>query len=255
MVDVLALLIEEHTDLKVEKKTWLDSNVIWNSVKNGDIDIYIEYTGTGLVNILKQKPVTDPQLAYDTVKKEFQAKYNIIWLKPFGFNNTYAMAMMRTEAEKRKINTISDLAQQSNQFVLGTEQPFVIRDDALPAMNKLYGTNFKSVKTMDAGLKYNALINGEVDVIDVFSTDGRIPTHDLKILEDDKNLFPPYYAAPLIREEVLQAHPELEGVLNKLADRLTDQEMQKLNQQVELGRQESKVVARKWLQEEGLISK
>lgn len=254
MADMMTLLIEHHTDLKVKKKTWLNSNVTWNSMKNGEIDVYVEYTGTGLVNILKQKPTTDPQQAYDIVKKEFKEKYNITWLKPIGFNNTYAMAMQKSEAEKRNISTISDLAEQSESLVLGSEQDFIIREDTLPAMNKLYGTKFKSVKSMDIGLKYKALTNGDVDVIDAFSTDGRIPAHDLVLLEDDKNLFPPYYAVPIIRDPVLKDHPELEKVLNQLADKITDDEMQKLNQKVDLERKKSLDVAKEWLEQHGLLS-
>lgn len=255
MADMLTLLIQQDTKLKVKKKTWINSNVIWNSMKSNDIDIYVEYTGTGLVNILKKSPVSEPDQAYDTVKKEFKEKYHITWLKQIGFNNTYAMAMRKDEAKKLNITSISDLAELSKNLVLGTEQDFIIREDALKAMNKLYGTNFKNIKSMDIGLKYKALTNGDVDVIDAFSTDGRIPANNLILLEDNKHLFPPYYAAPIIRDDVLKAHPELEKVINKLAGTLTDEEMQKLNQQVEIQHKKSIDVAKKWLEEHGLLSK
>jgi osmoprotectant transport system substrate-binding protein len=255
MADMITLLIEQDTDLKVKKKTWLNSNVIWNSMKNGNIDIYVEYTGTGLVNILKQKAVSDPQQAYDLVKNEFKGKYDVTWLQPIGFNNTYAMAMRRSEAKKLNIASISDLAKQSPNLILGSEQDFMIREDTLPAMNKLYGTKFKSVKSMEIGLKYKALANGNVDVIDAFSTDGKIPANDLVLLEDDKHLFPPYYAVPIIRNEVLKKHPELEKAINQLANKITDEEMQKLNKQVDIEHKKSLDVAKKWLQDQGLLTR
>ena len=254
MADMMKLLIEHDTKLHVKMKTWLDSNVTWNALKSGDIDVYVEYTGTGLVNILKDKPMSDPNAVYNKVKQQFEQKYNITWLKPIGFNNTYAMAMRGSEAQKLGITTISDLAKQSSNLILGTEQDFVVRADTLPAMNKLYGTHFKAVKTMEIGLKYKALLNGSVDVIDAFSTDGKIPANHLVLLKDDKHLFPPYYAVPIIRDSVLQAHPELKGVLNKLAGKIDDTEMQKLNEAVDINHQKAMDVARQWLTQQGLLS-
>jgi osmoprotectant transport system substrate-binding protein len=254
MADMLKLLIEHDTKLHVQLKTWLDSNVTWNSFKDNKIDVYVEYTGTGLVNILKEPAMTDPQKVYDEVKKQFEDKYHVTWLEPIGFNNTYAMAMREDEAKKYGISTISDLAAKSDQLVLGTEQEFLTREDTLKAMNKLYNTHFKDIKTMDIGLKYKALVDGQVDVIDAFSTDGKIPANHLVILKDDKHLFPPYYAVPIIHDSVLKAHPELKDVLNKLAGKIDDAEMQKLNEAVDVQHKKAMDVAREWLQAHGLLS-
>jgi len=254
MADMMELLIEHDTNLHVKMKTWLDSNVVWNAMKSGDIDVYVEYTGTGLVNILKDKPETNPQQVYNTVKKQFEQKYHVTWLKPIGFNNTYAMAMRQSEAKQMGITTISQMAAKSNQLVLGTEQDFISRADTLSAMNKLYGTHFKAIKSMEIGLKYQALVNKKVDVIDVFSTDGKIPYNHLVILKDDKHLFPPYYAAPIIRDSVLKAHPELKTVLNKLAGKIDDSEMQKLNEEVDIQHKQAMDVAKQWLTQNGLLS-
>ncbi|GMA64705.1 glycine/betaine ABC transporter substrate-binding protein [Alicyclobacillus fastidiosus] len=253
MADMMADLIQKDTNLKVVKKRWLDSNVLWNAEKNGDVDIYVEYTGTGLVNILKDPVTTDPNKAYQTVKQQFEQKYHITWLNPIGFNNTYAMAMTQSEAKKLGVTTISQMAAKSKSLVLGTEQDFITRSDGLPAMNKLYGTQFKSVKSMEIGLKYKALVSGDVDVIDAFSTDGNIPANHLVLLKDDKHVFPPYYACPIIRDSVLKAHPELKTVLNKLSGKITDEEMQKLNEQVDLEHKSADVVAKTWLQQNGLL--
>lgn len=253
MAYMMADLIQHDTKLHVKMKTWLDSNVVWNAEKSGNIDVYVEYTGTGLVNILKEKPQSNSQAVYAEVKKQFESKYHITWLQPIGFNNTYAMAMRASEAERLGISTISQMAAQSGNLVLGTEQDFIVRADTLPAMNKLYGTHFKSVKSMEIGLKYQALVDKKVDVIDAFSTDGNIPANHLVLLKDDKHLFPPYYAVPIIRDSVLKAHPELQTVLDKLAGKIDDNEMQKLNEEVDLQHKKAADVAAQWLKDNGLI--
>jgi osmoprotectant transport system substrate-binding protein len=253
MAQILAQLIEHDTKLHVQLKTWLDSNVVWNAMKSGNVDVYVEYTGTGLVNILKQPPMTDPDAVYRKVRDEFEKQYHITWLDPIGFNNTYAMAMTQDEANRLGIHTISDLAAKSNQLVLGTEQPFLVREDTLKALERVYGVHFKQIQTMDIGLKYQALSSHKVDVIDAFSTDGRIPQLHLTLLKDDKHVFPPYYACPVIRDSVLKAHPELKNVLDKLAGKINDEEMQKLNMEVDIGHKKPADVAHEWLQQHGLI--
>ncbi len=254
MADMLELLIK-HDDpkLNVKMDTWLDSNVVWNAMKNKNIDLYVEYTGTGLVNILNDKPMTNPNAVYNKVKQEFQSKYHITWLKPLGFNDTYAMAMRASEAKRLGITNISQLAAQSGNLVLGCEVDFQTRADTLPAMNKLYHTHFKNVSVMAIGLKYKALIDKKVDVIDAFSTDGQIPAYKLVILKDNKHLFPPYYAVPIIQDSTLKAHPELKGIINKLAGKINDSEMQKLNMEVDLGNQKAMNVAKNWLTKHGLL--
>lgn len=254
MSNVLKLLIQ-HDDpkLTVKMKDNLDSNVAWNAMKNKNVDMYVEYTGTGLVNILKDKVTTDPNKAYTEVKKQFQSKYQITWLKPIGFNDTYAMVMRQSEAKKLGITNISQLAKKSGNLVLGTEQDFITRHDALPAMKKLYDTHFKSVKAMAIGLKYKALVDKKVDVIDGFSTDPQIPQFHLVVLKDNKHLFPPYYAVPIIQDSTLKKHPELKGILNKLAGKISDSEMQKLNEQVNGQKKSPKEVAQTWLKSQGLI--
>lgn len=253
MSNILQQLIEHDTKLKVEMKDNLDSNVTWNAMKDKDVDVYVEYTGTGLVNILKDPVTTDPQKAYDKVKQQFESKYHITWLKPIGFNDTYAMVMQQSEANQLGITNVSQLGKKSANLVLGTEQDFITRSDGLPAMNKLYGTDFKSVKSMEIGLKYEALIDNKVDVIDGFSTDPQIPEYHLVVLKDDKHLFPPYYAVPIIQDSTLKAHPELRGVLNKLAGTISDSQMQQLNDKVDVLHMTPADVAKQWLQSKGLI--
>ncbi|MCL6593172.1 MAG: glycine/betaine ABC transporter substrate-binding protein [Alicyclobacillus sp.] len=251
---MLAELIEAETGRPVDRRLNLGGTLVcFNALERGGLDVYVEYTGTGLVNILKQPPMRDPNAVYQKVKNEFEQKYHITWLDPIGFNNTYAMAMTQAQAQRLGIHTLSDLAQHANQLVLGTEQDFVVREDTLQALERVYNMHFKQVQTMDIGLKYQALSNGKVDVIDAFSTDGRIPQLHLTLLQDDKHVFPPYYACPIVRDSVLQAHPELRGVLEKLAGKINDAQMQKLNMEVDIEHKQAAQVAHDWLQQQGLM--
>lgn len=253
MADMMKLLIEHDTNLHVKMFTWMDSNVTWTAMQDGKIDAYVEYTGTGLVNVLKHAPNPDPDAVYNTVKREFEQKYHVTWLNPIGFNNTYAMVMAKPEATKLGVQTISQLATKSDTMTLGSEQEFVTREDTLKALQRVYHMKFQDVKTMDIGLKYVAVANGQVGVIDGYSTDGNIPHLNLTILKDDKHVFPPYYACPIIRDSVLQAHPELRTVLNKLAGKIDDAEMQRLNEQVNIEHKPAMQVAQQWLQANHLI--
>jgi osmoprotectant transport system permease protein len=251
--NMLADLIESKTDIKVERKLNLGgSQVTFSALNKGDIDLYVEYTGTGLVNILKQPANNDPNQVYDYVKKEFQKKYGIALLKPIGFNNTYALAVRQDTAKEYNLNTISDLAKVSNQLVMGPTIEFPNRQDGLIGLSKTYPMDFKDVKAVDGGLSYTALNNHKSDVIDAFSTDGLIQAFHLKVLKDDKNFFPPYYAVPIIKEETLKKHPELKKVINRLAGKLTDEKMRELNYKVDSLKQSPAKVAKEFLEKEGL---
>jgi osmoprotectant transport system permease protein len=251
---MMADLVESKTDIEVERKMNLGgSQVAFSAIKNGDVDIYVEYTGTGLVNILNQSPQSDPNQVYDYVKKEFKNKYGIDMLKPLGFNNTYALAVRQETAQQYQLNTISDLAKVSENMIMGPTIEFPNREDGLIGLAKTYNLNFKDVKAVDGGLRYTALDNHKSDVIDAFSTDGLIEEFGLKVLEDDKNFFPPYYAVPIVKEETLKEYPELEEALNSLAGKLTDDKMRKLNYKVDSEKESPQKVAKDFLEEEGLL--
>jgi osmoprotectant transport system permease protein len=252
--NMLADLIESKTDIEVERKMNLGgSQVAFSAIKNGDVDMYVEYTGTGLVNILNQSPQSDPDKVYDYVKKEFKEKFSIDMLKPLGFNNTYALAVRQDSAKQYNLNTISDLAKVSEGMIMGPTIEFPNREDGLIGLSKAYNLKFKDVKAIDGGLRYTALDNHKSDVIDAFSTDGLIEEFGLKVLEDDKNFFPPYYAVPIVKEETLKEHPEVKEVLNSLAGKLTDDTMRKLNYKVDTLKESPAKVAKEFLKEEGLI--
>ncbi|WP_419886924.1 glycine betaine ABC transporter substrate-binding protein [Neobacillus niacini] len=251
---MMADLVEGKTDIEVERKMNLGgSQVAFSAIKNGDVDMYVEYTGTGLVNILNQSPQSDPDQVYDYVKKEFKNKYGIDMLKPLGFNNTYALAVRQDTAQQYNLNTISDLAKVSETMIMGPTIEFPNREDGLIGLSKTYNLNFKEVKAVDGGLRYTALDNHKSDVIDAFSTDGLIEEFGLKVLEDDKNFFPPYYAVPIVKEETLKEYPELKEALNSLAGKLTDDKMRALNYKVDSLKQSPRKVATDFLKEEGLL--
>lgn len=256
--DVLVYLmqdvIEAKTKLKVQTKPFLGGTlVVAKALDHGDIDLYAEYTGTALVTILNEKSMTDPQKVYDTVKEAYANQKNLTWLKPFGFNNTYTLAMRSADAQRLGIESISDLAKQAPNLVLGSTQEFLEREDGYKGVQKLYGLNFKETKGMDPGLTYAAVKDGKTDVNDAFSTDGRISAFNLKVLKDDKHFFPPYYAAPVIRTDTLKKHPEIADALNTLAGKLDDKTMSELNAKVDLEKKDAKNVAKEWLKSQGLI--
>lgn len=254
MVFVLGNLIKEKTDLNVEYESFLGgSSLAFEGILQGSYDVYVEYTGTGLMNYLKEDAINDPDEAYDYVKKVFQDKYDLVWLDPIGFNNTYTLSVRQEFADKYNLEKMSDLERVADTMTLGTEPEFQERKDGYPGFQELYGFSFGDAKTMDTGIMYSAIKSGDVDVIDAFGTDGRIPAFNLKVLEDDKQLFPPYYAAPLIRQDVLDKHPELEDVLNMLSGLIDDEKMQAMNARVDIDKEQYETVAIDFLKEEGLI--
>jgi glycine betaine/choline ABC-type transport system substrate-binding protein len=253
LVYLMKEVVEAKTDVTVETKPYLGgTNVIATALESGDIDVYAEYTGTALMSVLKQERMTDSQAVYDTVKKMYEEK-NLVWLQPFGFNNTYALAMRKTQADELGIKTYSDLAKSAPDLILAGTQEFLEREDGYKGLKDVYAMNFKSAKGMDPGLTYAAVRDKQIDVNSAFATDGRIPAFDLVVLEDDKNFFPPYYAAPIIRKDTLEKYPKVADALNALSGKLDDEKMAQLNAQVDLEKKDAKEVAREWLKSEGLI--
>lgn len=251
--ELLSILIEENLGVKTETKINLGTSVLFEAMAADEIDVYIEYTGTGLMAILGRDLVTDPDEVYNIVAKEYEEQYGIKWLKPWGFNNTYAMVMRRDLAEELNISTISDLAKIGDQLVLGSTHEFAERADGAPGLQEHYGFQFKDIVNMDPALMYQAVAEGEVDVISGFATEGRIPAFDLVALEDDQHFFPPYHAAPIVRAEILEAYPELEDILNQLAGFFTDESMAALNAEIDVKGRDPDEVAREFLAENGFI--
>ena len=254
LVEILKQTIEGNSDIKVVPKAFLGgTSVVAAALDKGDLDIYVEYTGTALLHILKEPLETNPDKAYQIVKDGYKTKKNILWLRPLGFNNTYAITLRASQADELNIKTITDLVPHGSNFSFASDAEFAERPDGLQGMEKAYNIKFAKASSMDAGLMYGAIQDKKIDVIAAFATDGRIPAFKLRVLKDDKNFFPPYQAVPIIRMDTLAKYPQLEDILNKLSGKLTDQEMASLNAQVDLDKKSPKEVAEKWLKSQGII--
>jgi len=251
--DMVSSLIENKTNYKVERKLNLGgTNVVFSAMQSKTVDLYVEYTGTGLVNILKKPTMTDATKVYNIVKKDFATNYNIEMLKPLGFNNTYVIAVKKDFAAKYKLNSISDLVKIGPTINAGVTMEFTSRPDGFPGLQKAYGLKLKSVKGIDSGLRYTSLEKGETQLLDAFSTDGLLKKFDLKLLKDNKNFFPPYYAVPVVRADTLKKYPKLKGVLQLLEGKITDEDMRNMNYKVDNGAQ-SRTVAEDFLRSKNLI--
>jgi osmoprotectant transport system permease protein len=252
--EILAQLIEARTALSVERVFNLGGTMICHgALVGGAIDLYAEYTGTGLTTILKHPLITDPNKALQRVKSIYSERFGVTWLEPFGFNNTYALAVRGRESKKSNWNSISDLKRDAPKLIAGFTAEFAERPDGYPGLQKTYGLGFRAVKDLDPAIMYQAISQGAVDVICAFATDGRIASLGLKTLEDDLRFFPPYYAAPVINDEVMLAHPELIDVLSLLGDRIDDATMRRLNGEVDTGRRSPREVAESFLKAKNLL--
>ena len=247
--------ILENAGFKVERKLNLGGTpVAQKALESKEIDLYPEYTGTGLLTVLKQPANSDPQQVYKTVHDQYLEKYQLIWLDPAPMNNTQALAMTQEGAKKFGIKTISDMAAKADQLVMAGPPEFQEREDGLPGIQKAYGNfKLKAYRSVDPGLRYQALTAGQADVVVAFGTDGEISAFNLVMLEDDKKLFPPYQVAPVVRKEVLDANPKLATTLNQLAPKLTNEVMRRLNYEVSENKREPLDVAREFLKSEGLL--
>jgi osmoprotectant transport system substrate-binding protein len=252
--EMYAQLLEAN-GFRVERKLNLGGTPIaQKALESNEIDLYPEYTGTGLLTVLKLPVNTDPVAVYNTVKNEYAARFNLVWLDPAPMNNTQAVAMKRSKAQELGIETISDLVAQAPNLIMVGPPEFQEREDGLPGMRQVYGEfNFKEYKSVDPGLRYQAINQGQADVTVAFGTDGEIAAFDLIVLRDDKGLWPPYQVAPVIRKEVLDANPKIAEILNSLAPLLTDEVMQQLNFEVSGKQREPADVAKEFLQQQGLV--
>jgi osmoprotectant transport system substrate-binding protein len=254
--EMYALLLEEQ-GIKVERKFNLAGTpVLHEGLKTGEIDLYPEYTGTGLLTVLKLPTETDRKKVYDTVSKEYKSQFNLVWLDPAPMNNTQALAMTKDGSAKLGVTTISQMAAKASELRMIGPPEFAEREDGLPGIQKAYGNfNLKQYIPVDPGLKYKGLVDGQAEVAVAFGTDGEISAFNLVVLQDDKNLFPPYPVAPVVRQQALDANPKIKDQLNKLAPKLTDDTMRRLNNEVSGNKKEPATVAKDFLTQEGLIKK
>ncbi|MBD2246960.1 glycine betaine ABC transporter substrate-binding protein [Nostoc sp. FACHB-888] len=255
LAELLAQQIEATTNLKVSRRTLGGSFVCHNAITAGQIDAYIEYTGTALTAILKEKPINGSKEVYEKIKQTYARQFNLEVMPNLGFENTFAMIIRGEDAKRNNIQTLSQASQYTPQWRAGFGYEFVEREDGFPGLAKTYNLRFaKPPQIMDLGLIYRALIQKQVDVVAGNSTDGQIARLGLVVLKDDKQYFPPYETVPIVRQETLKKYPELRKAIASLAGKISADEMQQLNYLVEGELRDIKDVVREFLKLKGLGS-
>ena len=246
--EIVAQLIESRAGVEVERKFELGGDLAHRGMLAGEIDGYVEYTGTAFAAILKYEPLTEPREVYEVTKRQYADRFNFEWLAPLGFQNTFAILVRGEEARRLSLKTVSDASRYAPQWRAGFGQDFMSRQDGYPGFAKAYGLRFaEPPREMDLSLTYRALANRQVDLIAGNSTDGLIDKLDLFQLEDDRRYFPPYEAAAVFRKQTLERHPRILEAMKLLEGRLSDAEMRRLNYAVDAERRDVKKVAAEFI--------
>lgn len=253
---MVSLLLEEQ-GYETEVKENLGGTLVnYEALKKGDIQSYIEYTGTIYSQILKKPPLEewDPEVVYEESEQGMLENDGIVIASSLGFEDAYAIAVNREWAESRNVSTISDLEPYASEMSIGTDPEFATREDGLPQLARVYGFSFKNYNSMAPGIMYEAMENDEVDAISAYTTDTRNDLYDLKVLEDDKNALPPYDAVILVTEAFAEGNPEAMEALAQLNGRIDQETMRRLNGEYDIEGRAARDIARDYLIEEGLIS-
>jgi glycine betaine/choline ABC-type transport system substrate-binding protein len=253
--ELIAQQIESHTKLKVERRFYLAGTYICQqAILAGRIDVYPEYTGTALTAILKQSSGGEEKDVYQRVKSEYERRFGLTLGPSLGFNDTFAMEIRGEDARRLHIQTLSQAAQFTPQWRAGFGYEFMERPDGYKGLAAAYGLRFaEAPRTMDLGLLARALKDHQIDLAAGNTTDGLIPALDLFVLEDDRHYFPPYEAVPVIRGQALQQHPEIGPALDELAGKISDEEMQRLNYEVDGQHRDTRDVVREFLKQKNLV--
>lgn len=254
--EMLALILEENYNFKVNRKHALGgTQVAFEALKSGAIDVYPEYTGTAYTVIAKQSGLSTAEEIRDYLSNAFINEYNLSWSEPLGFNNTYAFAVKKDDTRFSKITTMSELSELTLNYTIAAPYEFMEREDGFLAMEKIYKLELpqENIKSMEAGLMYPAIKGGSVDVIICYSTDGKIKEAGLRLLTDDKMFFPPYEVAYLLKEKILNRYPQLRLAINSLEGTISENEMVELNYLVDGTKLEAKDVAKNFLIQKGII--
>lgn len=231
LINMYKELIEANSDIKVKlEPNFGKTSFLYEALKNKQIDIYPEFSGTITSSLLKNQVQVsnDPLEVYEAAREGILNQDKLVYLKPMEYQNTYALAVKKDYANKYDLKTISDLSKVEDSAVAGFTLEFNDRDDGNKGLKSLYKLEL-NVKTLEPNLRYQAINSGNVQIVDAYSTDSELIEYDLVVLEDDKQLFPPYQGAPLMRKDTLQKYPELEEILNKLAGQISAEEMSRMN--------------------------
>ncbi|RIO42330.1 ABC transporter permease/substrate-binding protein [Staphylococcus nepalensis] len=255
ITNMYKILIEDETDNTVEVKDGMGKTTfLFNALKSDDIDGYLEFTGTVLGELTKEDLKSKQEdKVYNQAKSSLEDKYDITMLKPMKYNNTYSLAVKKDFAEKHDLKTIGDLNKVSDQIKPGFTLEFNDRSDGYPAVKKAYDLNVGKAKTMEPKLRYQAVESGDINLIDAYSTDAELKQYDMVILEDDKKVFPPYQGAPMFKTSYLESHSEIKAPLNKLEDKISDEDMQQMNYEVTVKKQDPYQVAKNYLEKHDLV--
>lgn len=253
--EMLGILIEATTDLDVAITHGVGGGTsnIHPALVQGEFDLYPEYTGTAWQYVLKKESVPEDEVLFATLTREYEDAFGLEWVGMYGFNNTYGLAARRDIAERYGVRTFSDLARVAGDLVFGAEYDFYERDDGFRALCDAYGLTFRKRVDLDIGLKYQALRNKQIDVMNVFTTDGQLSSPDVALLEDDKGFYQTYHCGTVVRKDTLRAHPELRETLMLMHGILNGKEMAKLNHAVEVEGRDSREVALGYLRSKGLV--
>jgi osmoprotectant transport system permease protein len=230
------------------------TEIIFPALRQGAIDVYPEYTGSGLLVILKAAPEPDPVKVFDIISREFRSRFDVRWLPPLGFENTYAMSVRTEMADRLGIRTISDFARVSRDMRAGFTADFIGLPDGLPGLRAAYGLDPGSVNALAPAVKYQALLAGSVDIIDAYSTDGLLGRYPITVLEDDRRFFPPYDAAAVVRGALVREQPAAVAAIGELSGRIDVVRMRRWNERVEVAGEDAARVSRDALIEMGLLA-
>ncbi|MFP3948160.1 MAG: glycine betaine ABC transporter substrate-binding protein [Longimicrobiales bacterium] len=253
--EMFAQLLEDR-GLAVDRRLGLGATEIaFQAVRTGAVDVYPEYTGTGLLAILDEEPEGNARRVYRRVRNAFRDRWGVHWLAPLGFENTYAIAVRRRTADRLGLRTLSDLAEVGRSLVGGFSPDFLGREDGLPGLRRVYDLELAEARSLLQAVKYEALAEGRVDVIDGYSTDGFIARYDLVVLEDDRSFFPPYEAAALVGSRLWEESPRAVRTLGELAGLLDEARVQELNRRLEVEGEPLSRVARDGLDDLGLLDR
>ena len=254
--ELLAQYLARFTSAPIDRRFYLAGTYICHqALLAGRIDMYVEYTGTALVAILKEKPVSDHAAVFNTVKDLYSRRFGLEVLPSLGFDNTFAMVMRGNDARRLRLKTLSDVAAISSQLRLGVGYEFLERPDGYPGLAAKYGFKFaETPRVMDLGLLYRALQNNQVDIVAGSNTDGLIAALDLVVLEDDRHYFPPYDAVPIVRRATLERHPEIASALQKLSGRITAEDMRRMNYAVDGEKKDAALVVKDFLHRSFFLS-
>jgi len=257
LINMYKILIEENSKIGVELKPGLGkTSFVFNALKNGDIDIYPEFSGTAVFTFLNETPVNNnAEDVFNQAQKGMETKFKMVMLKPMKYNNTYAIAVSKKFADENNLKTISDLARVKDKIKAGFTREFNDREDGYPGLKKLYQFEIPNIKEFEPKLRYVAVQSDDINLVDAYSTDPELAQYNMVILKDDKHLFPPYQGSPMMREETLKKYPKLRNILEKISGKISDEEMSTMNYRVSVKGEKAEDVAREYLRNAGIIKK